>query len=786
MRLLIISAIILFITCSNAFSQRYTINGYLKDEATGEELIGATVYVKDQNAGVISNAYGFYSLSIPKGKYMVEFSYLGYDTKLMEVDLSQNKTVNISLGESAQEIAEVVITGEKKNKNVESIQMSSEKMQVKMVKKLPSFFGEVDIMKTIQLLPGIQSGGEGSSGLYVRGGGPDENLVLLDEAPVYNASHLLGFFSVFNSDAIKDIQIYKGGIPSQYGGKASSVIDIRMKDGNSNKFQATGGIGNLSSRLTLEAPIIKEKWSFIISGRRTYADFLGKLAGMEALEENQLYFYDLNGKSNVKFNDNNRLFASAYTGTDYFKLGESLYMKWGNVTTTLRWNHVFSNKLFLNTTVLYSEYNYNLGVPGEGADQFDWSSQIQDVSSKIDFTYYMNPNNKIKFGVASTFHHFEPGKVVADTSGYFSGENNEGMELTHYNAFEHAFYVGNEQKLSPKFTVKYGARLSLFQHIGSGDVREYLNPERPLEEEVLSVRSYQRWELIEQYFNIEPRFAIKYSVSQNSSVKASYNRMVQNLHLITNTNSPSPLDIWLPTNKYIKPLYTDQVALGYFRNFKDNMIETSIEGYYKKMNNVIDYVDGAMLFLNEDIETELLTGDAYSYGLEVLLKKQEGKFTGWIGYTLSKTRKKISEINEGREYPSNYDRTHDISIVLNYDFNRYFSLSTSWIYATGTPTSYPTAKYVVQNNTVFYYADRNSYRIPDYHRMDLSVTYNFHRNDRKKFKQSLNFSVYNVYNRRNAYSVTFRENANNPNIVEATRLSIIGTFIPALTYNFEF
>ncbi len=785
-QLLTVFMMTLFMMFSVAYGQRYTISGHVTDKTSGEELIGATVYIKEYNAGVISNGYGFYSLSVPSGKYKVEYSYLGYDTEQIEVNLTGNKTLNVSLSEIVQEISELVITGEKKNKNVESIQMSSEKMQVKMVKKLPSFMGEVDIMKTIQLLPGIQSGGEGSSGLYVRGGGPDENLVILDEAPVYNASHLLGFFSVFNSDAIKDIQVYKGGIPSEYGGKASSVIDIRMKDGNTNQLQATGGIGSLSSRLTLEGPVIKDKWSFILSGRRTYADFVGKLLGMEALEENQLYFYDFNGKTNVRFTDKDRLFASAYTGTDYFKLGESIYMKWGNLTTTLRWNHLFSERLFSNTTLLYSEYNYNLGVPGDGADQFDWSSKIQDISIKEDFTFFLNSNNKLKFGFKSTFHHFEPGKVTADSGAYFSGEDGEGTELTHYNALEHAAYIGNEQKFSSKLTIKYGVRFSLFQHIGLGNVREYMNPERPLEEEVISVKKYNRWDLIEQYFDIEPRLAVKYSVSTNSSVKASYNRMVQNLHLITNTNSPSPLDIWLPTNKYIKPLYANQVALGYFRNFKDDAIETSIEVYYKEMDNVIDYVDGAILFLKEDIETELLTGTAYSYGVEVLLKKQEGKFTGWIGYTLSKTRKKIPEINEGKEYPSNYDRTHDISIVMNYDFNRYFTLSSSWIYATGTPTSYPTAKYLVQNNTVFYYADRNSYRIPAYHRMDVSVTYNFHRNDRKNFKQSLNLSVFNVYARRNAYSVTFRENPDNPGIVEANRLSIIGTFIPAITYNFTF
>ncbi|MBC8004258.1 MAG: TonB-dependent receptor, partial [Verrucomicrobia bacterium] len=698
------------------------------------------------------------------------------------INLDQSKELNVHLEEDTRQLAEVVITSEKKNRNVESLQMSMEKVQVKMIKKLPSFMGEVDIIKSITLLPGIQNGGEGSSGLYVRGGGPDENLMILDEAPVYNASHLLGFFSVFNSDAIKDVQVYKGGIPAEYGGKASSVIDIRMKDGNSQKLGVSGGIGNISSRLTVEGPIIKDKWSFIMSGRRTYADWVGRMIGLEELKDNQLYFYDLNLKTSMEINDKNRLYLSAYTGDDYFKAGESIYMRWGNLTSTVRWNHLFSNKLFSNTSLIYSRYNYNLGVPEGSADEFDWRSQITDYNFKQDFSWYLNSKNKLTLGFNVIYHHFEPGQIEAGEGSYFSD-----IRLTNYNALDNSVYVSNEQSIGPRLTLRYGLRYSYFQQIGKGKVTHYANPDQPNDDEVTGEKEYGAGTLIPPaYHNLEPRMALKYQLSPQSSLKASYNRMVQNLHLISNTNSPTPLDIWLPSNTYIKPLIANQVGLGYFRNFKENMFETSAEVYYKKMDQVIDYKDGAELFLNENLETELLHGSGYAYGLELYTKKQEGRLTGWVSYTLSKSMRKVPGINEGKEYPSSYDRTHNISVVSNYDLSKRWNISSTWIFSTGNPTSYPVAKYEVQGNTIYYYSDRNSNRIPDYHRLDVSVTYDFKKNDRKKVKQSLNFAIYNVYARRNAYSVTFRQNEDKPNVSEATRLSIIGSMIPSVTYNFNF
>jgi hypothetical protein len=774
--------ILLIIISLQGFSANVTLSGYLKDKANGEGLIGASVYFPQLKTGVITNSYGFYSVSVPQGTYTVNFSYIGYKTQSPVIDLSAAKQLNIMLEEESQQIAEVVVSAEKKSRNVESLQMSMEKVQVKMIKKLPSFMGEVDIIKSMTLLPGIQNGGEGSSGLYVRGGGPDENLMILDEAPVYNASHLLGFFSVFNSDALKDVEVYKGGIPAEYGGKASSVIDIRMKDGNSQRFGMTGGIGNISSRLTIEAPIIKDKWSFIASGRRTYADYFGKMIGLDALDNNQLYFYDLNLKTSATINDKNRVYLSAYTGDDYFKAGESIYMRWGNLTSTARWNHLFSNKLFSNTSFIFSRYNYSLGVPSSGADQFDWTSQIADYNFKEDISWYLNSTNKLTIGFNAIYHHFEPGQVDANEGSYFSD-----LKLTNYNALDNSLYVSNEQTIGPRLSLRYGLRYSYFQQIGYGKVREYENPDQPNEDEVTGVKEYESGKLVPPgYHNLEPRLALKYELGNESSVKASYNRMVQNLHLISNTNSPTPLDIWLPSSTYVKPLIANQVGLGYFKNLKDNMFETSAEVYYKDMQNVIDYIDGAELFLKEDLETELLRGDGYAYGVELFAKKQEGKLTGWLSYTWSKSMREIPGINDGNPYPSSYDRTHNVSVVGSYEITRRLNFSTTWVFLTGNPTSYPLVKYNVQGNAIYYYADRNSNRIPDYHRLDVSLTYDFKKNDHRKYKQSLNFSVYNVYARRNAYSVTFKQNEQNPNITEATRLSIIGSVIPSIIYNFTF
>ena len=775
-------AVALAMTTLPLFAQRVTLSGYLKDRSNGEALIGATAYIPTLNTGVTSNAYGFFSLTVPKGTYEVHYSYIGYDSKIEKIDLTANKQVTVSLVEKTEQLNEVLVSSQSRSRNVESVGMSMEKLPIRTAKLLPAFMGEVDVLKTITLLPGIQSGGEGSGGLYVRGGGPDENLVILDEAPVYNASHLMGFFSVFNSDAIKDLDVYKGGIPAEYGGKASSVIDIRMKDGNSQQLGVTGGIGNISSRLTVEAPIIKDKWSFIASGRRTYADVVGRMVGIEELKENSLYFYDLNLKTNIQLGDRDRIYISAYSGDDNFKVGNSIYMRWGNFTTTARWNHQFSSKLFSNTSFIYSDYQYNLGVPSDGADQFDWTSSIRDLNFKEDFSYYISARNKMKFGVNIIHHEFNPGEIEAKGNSFFNS-----LKMTKYNALEGAVYVSNEQTIGSRLTLLYGMRYSLFQQMGEGRMAEYVNPEKPNRNEVVKINTYERGDLIgDAYGNLEPRLSAKWMLDTESSLKASYNRMVQNLHLISNTASPTPLDVWLPSTKYIKPLIANQVGLGYFRNFDNDMFETSAEVFYKDMTNVIDFIDGAELFFREDLETELLRGDGYAYGLELLVKKTAGKWNGWVGYTLSRSMRQIDGINEGKAYASSYDRTHDLSVVANYSPNKLWTISGSWVFATGNPTSYPIAKYDFQGHTLYYYSERNSQRLPEYHRLDLSATYDFKKNEGRKFKQSLNLSFYNVYCRRNAYSITYRQNEDNPNVSEAVRLSIIGSIIPSITYNFNF
>ena len=775
--------LIFLLYASMVAAQNVTLSGHLKDASNGEALIGATLYVEELKQGTATNAYGFYSLTIPEGNYTLQISFIGYETVKQKISATTSQTISVALNESSEQLQEVIVKAEAANANVERVEMGIATLPIKTIQKLPAFMGEVDIIKTIQLLPGIQSGGEASSGLYVRGGGPDENLMLLDEAPVYNASHLMGFFSVFNSNAIKDIQVYKSGIPAQYGGKGSSVIDIRQKDGNSQRFGFDAGIGNLSSRLTLEGPIIKDKWSFIVAGRRTYYDVLGKAAGLEELEDNRLYFYDLNGKSNLIINDKNRIYLSGYMGDDMFELGESMYMRWGNSTATARWNHIFGDKLFMNLSAIYSNYDYNLGIPGENADNFDWSSRIRDYNGKLDFTFFLNPRNTIKFGGNLIHHHFRPGKIETN------GDNSmfSDLEIAWYNAMESAFYVSNEQTISDRFSIQYGLRLSHFQQIGKGELNIYENPDQLDKNEIIETIIYEKGDKIgDAVIHLEPRLSMKYTLGSSSSVKASYNRMVQNLHLITNTQSPTPLDVWLPTSTYIKPLIVDQVSMGYFRNFSNNMWETSVEVYYKNMQNVLDYREGAELFLNNAIETELLHGSGESKGLEMLLKKSKGKLTGWIAYTLAKTTREIDGINDGNPYPSSYDRTHDFALVSTYQLNKQWNFAANFVYATGNPTSYPVAKYTMQGNQVYEYSARNSNRIPEYHRLDISATFDFRKNAKRRLKQSLNFSLYNVYGRRNAYSITPQASVTNKNQTEFVQLSIIGAPIPSVTYNLKF
>ena len=766
--------------------EKHTISGYVKDAKNGEALIGVTVFKKNSQLGTTTNAYGFYSLTLPKGADTVMFSFIGYKTLQQVVDLSSNQTLNVEMSEAGQELDEVVVSSEKEDKNVKSLEMSVAKLDIKQIQKMPALLGEVDVIKSIQLLPGVTSVGEGASGFNVRGGNIDQNLVLLDEAPVYNSSHLFGFFSVFNPDAVKDVKLIKGGIPSQYGGRVSSILDIRMKEGNSKKMELNGGIGTIFSRLSVEAPILKDKASFIVAGRRSYIDVLAKpfLAKQSGdLKNAKFYFYDLTAKFNYRINDKNTVFASGYLGRDVF--GAGFKFNWGNSTATVRWNHIFNSKLFMNVSSFYSNYLYQLGFKDEGSNQkFDWQSNIINYSVKPDFIYYLNSRNTIRFGAQAIMFTFAPGKAIITTK-----ENDEiNISLDNQYGLEYAGYVDNEQKISEKFTIQYGLRWSFFNYMGKGTKFTYRdtipNESKPLDKE----EKIEAGKTMQLYNNAEPRLAMNYTINDKSSVKLGYNRMSQYLHIVSNTAASTPLDVYTPATNNVKPLIADQVTLGYFRNFKDNMFETSAEVYYKDLQNQLDYVDNANLLLNKYLEADLIQGRGRAYGLELYVKKAKGKLNGWVSYTLSKTERKVRGLSNDDWFLSKYDRTHNVNTVVIYDLNKRFSFSANFIYQTGTPATFPTAKLEIQGYVIPYNTDnkRNNYRNTAYHRADIGVTYNFKKNDTRRYKQTLVLSVYNLYNRRNAFSIYFRNNPDYPINTEAVRYSVVGSIIPAITYNFKF
>ncbi len=756
----------ILMTGPSVFAQQFTISGRITDAANGEDLIGVTVWENGTSIGTTTNVYGFYSITLPEGKHSITYSYIGFVTQTLELAFDRNKTIDIRLFSASTELEEVEVTAERKDQNITSTQMSVEKINMKQIEKIPVFMGEKDILKTIQLLPGISSISEGGSGFSVRGGSIDQNLILLDEAPVYSASHLMGFFSVFNSDALKNISVYKGGIPANYGGRASSVLDISMKDGNNQKFEASGGIGLISSRLTLEGPIIKDKMSFIISGRRSYADLVAKSAGFFDDDMN-MYFYDLNAKVNYKINDKNRIFLSGYFGKDDFGF-ENMGMNWGNTTGTLRWNHLFSNKLFSNTSLIYSKFDYGFNM-GSNASM---SSGIEDLGFKEDLTWYLNPLNTVKFGFDVKQHTFNPGELL-----YTDSEITE-IVLDKTSAYESAAYISNNQKITEKLSAEYGLRLSMFNQMGEG----WSNTYNENNEKVDSV-FYGSGEVMKTYWDFEPRLSFNYQLNKSSAIKLSYNRMAQYLHLLSNSTSGQPTDTWVPSSTNIAPQSASQYALGYFKNFADNEYEFSVESYYKDMNNVTDYEDGTDIMLNENIEAYILQGKGRSYGLEFYLKKKYGRFNGWVSYTLARTENKIDGINNSEWYPSKIDKTHDISIVGNFDINKRLSVSAAWVYYTGNAVTFPSGKYEYDNQIWSYYTDRNSYRMPNYHRLDLNL--HLKGKETKRFQSSWDFSLYNAYNRYNAYSISFEESEANPGQTEAVKLSLFG-IVPSVTWNFKF
>ena len=753
----------------------FTISGYVKDRNTGEALIGATIYVRLLNTGATTNLYGFYSFSLPENSYKLEYSFMGYAPKEIKIELNQNITVNAELGLRQEELSEVVITGQRNDDNVKKPEMSVVKMDVKAINRIPAFFGEVDLIKAIQLLPGVLTTSEGASGFSVRGGSPDQNLILLDEAVVYNASHLLGFFSVFNNDAIKDVTLYKGDIPASSGGRLSSLLDVRMKDGNSRKFSATGGIGLISSRLTLEGPIADDNTSYIISGRRTYADVFLPLARNKDIRDNTLYFYDFNAKASHRFDDNNRVFISGYFGRDIFK-NQFAKMSLGNQTATLRWNHLFSTKIFTNFSLIYSKYDYSLGTPEGDASAFIWKSNLKDYSAKADFTWFLSPSSTIKFGASSTYHEFYPGTAKG------VGDNTLISEYVLPGSFalEHGIYISNEQKVSGRFTLKYGLRFSVFQNTGPATIYNY-NESYVAKDSTV----YKRGDFFKTFAALEPRLGANFAIDESSSVKASYSRTAQFVHLAQNSTAGTPLDIWFPSSPNVKPSLADQVALGYFRNLHNNKLETSVEVYYKQMSNVIDFKDHAQLLLNRKLDGELRFGKAWSYGLEMMVKIPEGRLNGWVSYTLSASKRKIPLINNGMTYAAPYDKPHNVSIVFNYEVTKRFILSANWVYATGLPVTFPVGRAEIGNKIIPIYSDRNAYRLPDYHRLDLAAIVKGKSKKGRRWHGEWNFSVYNAYARKNTWTVNFMEDKENPNVTYAEKTYLF-SLIPSVTYNFSF
>jgi len=749
-----------------------TVSGHVTDAESGEELIGATFFLSNRSQGTATNTYGFYSLTLPRGMYQIEVSYVGYEPQTISVDLSEDKTVNVELKPKVSLLDEVVIRGIGADENVRSTEMSIAKLNVAEVKEIPVIFGEQDLLKTIQLLPGVSGTGEGGSGYFVRGGGSGQNLILLDEAPVYNAFHLLGFFSVFNSDAIKDVKLYKGSIPAEYGGRLSSVLDVKMKDGNLRQLGVSGGIGLISSRLTVEGPFHKEKGSLILSGRRTYADLFMRLSSDTLVKNNILYFYDLNFKGNYKVGEKDRIYLSGYFGRDVFKYSDAFGFDWGNATATIRWNHLFSNRLFLNSSLIYSNYNYDFFVD-EGGIGFTIRSAIRDWHLKEDFQYFLRPGNTLKFGLELNHHNFLPGVVDASEA---SGVNE--LNLTEKYALETAVYISHEITLFDRLTVNYGLRYSMFQLLGPGNVYHYDE-----EGEVFDTTAYNSGELIRGYYGLDPRVTATFRIDGYSSLKASYVRTNQYIHLLSNTTSTTPMDAWIPSSTNVKPQVGDQIALGYFRNLKENQYEASLEFYYKWIQHQIDYRNGADIFLNEQVESQLVFGRGRSFGTEFFLKKNSGKLHGWISYTLSKTDRMFDDIYDGKAFPAKQDRRHDLSIVAIYRLGKRWTISGTWVYYTGNAVTFPAGKYEIEGTTVNMYTERNGHRMPAYHRMDLGV--NLKGKERKRYESSVDLSIYNVYSRRNAYSIRFEEDEDDPSKTVAKKLSLF-PIVPSITYNFRF
>ncbi len=782
--------------------QKFTLSGTISDSKTNESLIGVNIFIPELKAGITTNEYGFYSITIPKGNYTIQISYVGYQNITEKLLLDKSKKIDFSLTQDGQQLEEVIVTSDKKATNIRKPEMSVNRLSGSAIKKIPVVLGEVDVLKALLTLPGVTNAGEGQSGFNVRGGGADQNLILLDEATIFNSSHVFGFFSVFNPDVVKDLKLYKGGIPARFGGRASSVLDIYQKDGNSNKFGVSGGIGLVSSRLLLEGPIVKDKSSFLFAGRSSYAHLFLKLTD----NPNSAYFYDLNTKINYKLNPNNNLFLSGYFGRDVFSLNDSFVNTYGNTTLNLRWNHLFTDKLFSNLSLIYSDYYYGLDLDLVG---FLWNSGIKNYNLKYDFKNYISDKMKLNYGVSGIYYDFNPG--IIEPSNAISGITYR--ELDKKFAFEPSVYIDAEQKVSKNLSLSYGLRYSMFYRLGNSTVNIYDNNQAVVFDADTQVyekgtpidtKYYGSNKVIESYNNLEPRFAAAYQLNENQSIKASYNRMTQYLQLITNTASPTPLDVWTPSDQFIQPQILDQVAVGYFKNFNEDKYSLEIESYYKKTKNRIDYIDGADLIANEAIEQIVLNGRMRAYGLEVLLRKNTGKLSGWIAYTLSRSEQQTpgrnaieTGINDGNWYRSGYDKLHNLSITSVYEYSKKWTFGANFVYQTGQPVTFPNGQYEYGTETdgsgaiipgsgitIPSYGLRNGNSLPAYHHLDVSATYVPKPNKKKNWQGEWVFSIYNLYGRNNAASISFRQNETSGSN-EAIRLSIFG-IVPGISYNFKF
>ncbi len=782
--------LLLILTSLCSFAQsKYTFSGTIKDSLSGETLIGVSVIIPELKTGTMTNEYGFYSISLPQEKYKVQVQYLGFKTEVITIDLNKDVQKNFFLKEESTQLNEIVLTRNVDKIAIKKPEMSVNTLPISKIKSMPAILGEVDVLKSILTLPGVTNAGEGQSGFNVRGGAVDQNLILLDEATVYNSSHLFGFFSVFNSDAIKDLKLYKGGIPARFGGRVASVLDIYQREGNQNEFHMNGGIGLISSRLLAEGPIKKDKGAFLVAGRSSYAHLFLKLTD----NENSAYFYDLNTKLNYEINDKNNLFVSGYFGRDVFSLSNSFVNTYGNSILNLRWNHLFSNKLFSNASFIYSDYYYGLKIDFVG---FNWDSGIKNYNFKYDLKHYLSDKTKLTYGLNAIYYDFNPGKIepIDETSGI------NPAQLDKKYAFEPAMYFDIEQTLNDKITFNAGLRYSSFLRLGNQTINTYANNQAVTYNEAFNIyekatptgtETFGKNKTMASYGNFEPRFGIAYSLNEETSVKGSYNRMAQYLHLISNTQSPTPLDVWAPSGTFLKPQILDQFALGYFKNIDNGKYTLEVESFYKKIQNRLDYIDGADLIANNAIEQVVLAGRARAYGLEVLFKKNEGNLNGWVSYTLSRSEQQTAGrtanevgINNGNWYKTGWDKMHNLSVTGIYELNEKWKFGSIFSLQSGQPVTYPNGQYQYQGLTVPSYSLRNENRLPTYHRLDISATLTPRKNINRKVKGEWVFSIYNLYNRRNAASISFQQNqetlAN-----EAVRLSIFGA-VPSVTYNFKF